>query len=97
MNCSRGGYAFVIRTNGPIKLGTVVRINSWAIVHGVGQWDVETTHGAFFYIHDDDLCAMHGAEPAPGTRCELFDAKPIWSDGEPFHKQFRQPPELSED
>ena len=96
MNCERGDYAFVIRNNGPIKPGTVVKVNSWAVVHGVGQWDVETSRGSFFYIHDDDLCAMKH-EPTPGARCELFNAKPIWSDGEPFHRQFKQPPQLSED
>jgi hypothetical protein len=93
VNCARGDYAFVIRPIGPFKAGTIVRVNGWAI----GQWDVQKRDGTFFYAHDDDLCAMHGGEPIPDARCELFDAKPIWSDGEPFHKQFRQPPELSED
>lgn len=97
MNCARGDYAFLIRPQGPFKAGTVVKINSWAVVNGAGQWDVQKRGGAFFYVHDDDLCAMHGGEPTPGTRSELFDAKPIWADGEPFHRQFRQPPELSED
>lgn len=81
MNCKRGDYAFVIRNNGPIRPGTVVKVNSWAIVHGVGQWDVETSNGAFFYIHDDDLCAMPTEEITPGWRCELFDPHWIYSDG----------------
>lgn len=97
MNCKPGEYAFVVRNNPHALVGSVVLVNHWCTATGAGRWDVEDMDGTFFLLHDDDLCAMRGYEPTPGTRCELFDAKPIWSDGEPFHRQFRIPPSLSEE
>lgn len=81
MNCKQGDYAFVIREIPQVKVGTVVRVNSWAVVEGRGQWDVEAPRGLFFYAHDDDLYAMKGDEIPTGCRSELFDPHWIYSDG----------------
>jgi len=91
MNCKPGELAFVIRNNRHAPIGSIVQVNHWTAASGAGRWDVEDMNGTFFLVHDDDLCAMRGWLVEPGFRDELFDAHPIFSDGEPFNRQFRSP------
>jgi hypothetical protein len=90
MNCKQGEFAFVIRNNSHAPIGSIVLVNHWTAIYGAGRWDVEDMDGTFFLVHDDDLCAMRGWEPTPGCVDELFDAHPIFADGEPFFRQFRR-------
>lgn len=80
MNCKPGEFAFVIRDNPHADVGSILRVNHWTSVTGVGRWDVEDMNGTFFLLHDDDLCALRGYEATPGFRDELFDAVWIYGD-----------------
>lgn len=81
MNCKPGELAFVIRSRSAWNpIGRIVRVNHWAVIEGVGQWDVESLDGSFLFLHDDDLCAMRGWDLTPGCRDELFD--PVWIYGD---------------
>lgn len=81
MNCKPGDIAFLIRSDSEWReVGKIVQVNRWTVIDGIGEWDVETFDGTFFYVRDDDLCAMRGWEPVSGCRDELFDPKPIFSD-----------------
>lgn len=92
MNCKPGELAFIIRSDSAWHpVGQIVQVNRWTVINGVGEWDVDDLDGTFFYIRDDDLCAMRGWELEPGCRDELFDTHPIFSDGKPFQQMFRRP------
>jgi hypothetical protein len=80
MNVKPGEFAFVIRPIPQVPVGTIVKVNSWAVIGGVGRWDVEASGGLFFYPSDDDLCALRGWDIPAGFRDELFD--PVWIFGD---------------